>query len=166
MTDLDLVEIFLLVARWIHAIAAVAWIGGSVLFAFVLRPVGKLEPEAMGRIMPHVGRYYREMVDISVVAIIFSGLLLTLDRLADEAATATYGAVLGVKLGVAMVMFIQMWNLRQASGVGGSAKTGPRWVQKFSWLLGYNALVFMGVIVYFLANLLGVLFDDALRAVS
>ncbi len=163
MTDLDLVEIFLLVARWIHAIAAVAWIGGSVLFAFVLRPVGKLEPEAMGRIMPHVSRYYREMVDLSVVAIIFSGLLLTLDRLADEASTATYGAVLGIKLGVALLMFIQMWNLRQS---GGSATTGPRWLQKFSWLLGYNALVFMGVIVYFLANLLAVLFDDGLRAVS
>ena len=163
MTDLDLIEIFLLVTRWVHAIAAVAWIGGSVLFAFVLRPVGKLEPEAMGRIMPHVGRYYREMVDLSIVAIIFSGILLTLDRLADEAATATYGAVLGVKLAVALLMFIQMWNLRQS---GGSAKTGPRWVQKFSWLLGYNALVFMGVIIYFLANLLGVLFDDALRAVS
>ncbi len=163
MTDLDLIEIFLLVTRWVHAIAAVAWIGGSVLFAFVLRPVGKLEPEAMGRIMPHVGRYYREMVDISVVAIIFSGLLLTLDRLADEAATATYGAVLGAKIGVALLMFIQMWNLRQS---GGGAITGPRWMQKFSWLLGYNALIFMGVIVYFLANLLGVLFDDALRAVS
>ena len=163
MTDLDLIEIFLLIARWIHAIAAVAWIGGSVLFAFVLRPVGKLEPEAMGRIMPHVGRYYRVMVDLSIVAIIFTGILLTLDRLADEAATATYGAVLGVKLGVALLMFIQMWNLRQS---GGRGRDGPRWVQKFSWLLGYNALVFMGVIVYFLANLLAVLFDDSLRAVS
>ena len=163
MTDLDLIEIFLLVARWIHAIAAVAWIGGSVLFAFVLRPAGKLEPEAMGKIMPHVGRYYREIVDLSVVAIIFTGLILTLDRLADEAATATYGAVLGVKLAIAVVMFIQMWNLRQA---GGSAATGPAWLQKFSWLIGYNALVFMGVIVYFLANLLAVLFDDGLRAVS
>ncbi len=163
MTDLDLIEILLLIARWIHAIAAVAWIGGSVLFAFVLRPAGKLEPEAMGRIMPHVGRYYREIVDLSIVAIIFTGLILTLDRLADEAATATYGAVLGAKLGVAIVMFIQMWNLRQS---GGNAKTGPAWMQKLSWLLGYNALVFMGVIVYFLANLLAVLFDDGLRAVS
>ncbi len=163
MTDLDLIEIFLLIARWIHAIAAATWIGGSVLFAFVLRPVGKLEPEAMGRIMPHVGRYYREMVDISVVAIIFSGLLLTLDRLADEASSATYGVVLGVKVGVALLMFIQMWSLRQS---GGSTNTGPAWMQKFSWLLGYNALIFMGVVIYLLANLLGVLFDDALRAVS
>jgi uncharacterized membrane protein len=163
VTDLDLIEVLLLVARWIHAIAAVAWIGGSVLFAFVLRPVGKLEPESMRRIMPHVGRYYREMVDISVVAIIFSGIVLTLDRLADEASTATYGAVLGVKLTLALVMFIQMWNLRQS---GGNVESGPRWVQKLSWLLGYNALVFMGVIVYFLANLLAVLFDDGLRAVS
>ncbi len=163
MTDLDVIELFLLAARWIHAVSAVAWIGGSVLFAFVLRPAGKLEPEAMGRIMPHVGRYYREIVDLSIVAIIFTGLILTLDRLADEAATATYGAVLGAKLGVAVVMFIQMWNLRQS---GGNAKTGPAWMQKLSWLLGYNALVFMGVIVYFLANLLAVLFDDGLRAVS
>ena len=163
MTDLDLFEIMLLFARWIHAIAAVAWIGGSFLFAFVLRPVGKLEPAAMKAIMPHVSRYYREVVDLSIVAIVFSGLLLTLDRLSDEASTGTYGAVLGIKVGIAVLMFIQMWNLRQS---GSSIESGPRWTRKISWLLGYNALVFMGVIVYFLANLLAVLFDDGLRAVS
>ena len=163
MTDLDLIEIFLLVARWIHAIAAVAWIGGSVLFAFVLRPVGKLEPEAMGRIMPHVGRYRWRVAQPAVGAATVSCSRLTGARVAKGAAPATYGAVLGVKLGVGLLMFLQMWNLRQS---GGSAITGPRWVQKFAWLLGYNALVFMGVIVYFLANLLAVLFDDSLRAVS
>jgi uncharacterized membrane protein len=160
--DLDLFEYLLLIARWVHAIAAVTWVGGSFLFAFVLRPVGRLEPESMARIMPHVSRYYREVVDIAVVSIIFSGILLTLDRLSDEAATATYGAVLGVKLGLAVLMFIQMWNLRQTGDTGG----GPGWMQRFSWLLGYNALVFMGVVVYLLANLLAVLFDDGLRAVS
>ncbi|NQW16573.1 MAG: hypothetical protein HQ478_03710 [Chloroflexi bacterium] len=163
MTDLDLFEILLLATRWIHAVGAVAWVGGSILFAFVLRPVGALEPDGMRAVMPHVSRYYRELVDISVVAIIFSGLILTLDRLSDEAATGTYGAVLGVKLGIAVLMFIQMWNLRQSDN---SLDSGPRWTRKLSWLLGYNALVFLGVIVYLLANLLAILFDDGLRAVS
>jgi uncharacterized membrane protein len=163
MTDLGLFEVLLLVARWIHAVGAVAWIGGSILFAFVLRPVGALEPDAMRAVMPHISRFYREVVDISVVAIIFSGLILTLDRLSDEAATGTYGAVLGVKLGLAVLMFVQMWNLRQSDS-GWDA--GPRWTRKLSWLLGYNALVFLGVIVYLLANLLAILFDDGLRAVS
>ena len=163
MTDLDLFEVLLLVARWIHAIGAVAWIGGSILFAFVLRPVGALEPDGMRAVMPHISRYYRELVDISIVAIVFSGLILTLDRLSDEASTGTYGAVLGVKLGLAALMFVQMWSLRQSDS---GFDSGPGWTKKLSWLLGYNALVFLGVIVYLLANLLAILFDDGLRAVS
>ena len=161
--DLSGSEIILLLARWIHAISAVAWIGGSIVFAAVLRPVGKLEPEAMGALMPRIARYYRDIVDVSVVAIIISGLLLTLDRLSDEAATAGYGAVLAAKLALAGVMFYQMWNLRQSRG----SNAEPGGIQgKISWLLGYNALIAIGVVVYFLANLLAILFDDGLRAVS
>ncbi len=159
--DLSITDTFLLLARWVHAISAVAWVGGSILFALVLRPVAKIDPEAMGRVMGPITRYYREMVDISVVAILFSGIVLTLDRLTDEAATATYGAVLGVKLGLAAVMFYQVWNLRQSRS---SEIQTPRFLRRVSWLLGYNALVALGVVVYLLANTLGVLFDNALRA--
>ncbi len=161
--DLSGNEIVLLFARWIHAISAVAWIGGSIVFAAVLRPVSKAQPEVMGALMPRIARYYRDVVDISVVAIIISGLLLTLDRLTEDAATASYGVVLGVKLALAGVMFYQMWNLRQSKRREPES-TGLR--GRISWMLGYNALIALGVVVYFLANLLAILFDDGLRAVG
>ena len=159
--DLSLTDIFLLITRWVHAVSAVAWVGGSILFALVLRPAMKIEPEAMRRVMAPITRYYREMVDIAVVAILFSGIILTLDRLTDRAATTTYGVVLGVKIALALVMFYQVWNLRQSPAGEANA---PGWLRRASWLIGYNALVALGVIVYLLANTLAVLFDNALRA--
>lgn len=159
--DLGVIDAFLLVARWVHAIAAVAWVGGSIFFAFILRPAIRIEPDALGRAMGTLSRFFREIVDLAVVAILITGIVLTFDRLTDEAATAAYGAVLGVKIALSLAMFYQVWNLRQTGGVDAPA---PRFLRKASWLLGYNALVTLGVIVFFLADLLGVLFESALGA--
>lgn len=159
---MSLLDIVLLIVRWAHAVAATAWVGGSILFAFVLRPAMREEPEAMSRAMRPIGRYYRELVDISVVVIIFTGIILTLIRLTDRAATVTYGVVLGIKIALAFFMFYLVWNLRQT---GGRPPQKPAWLRRFSWLLGYNAIVALGVIIYFLADLLVIVFDNALRAI-
>ena len=114
----------------------------------------------MNQVMPQLTRYYGDMVDLSVVAIIFSGIILTLDRLTSEAATAAYGAVLAVKVGLAAVMFYQVWNQRQSVT---KTTNQPMLVRKISWLLGYNALIALGVVVYLLVNILAVVFTNALR---
>ena len=31
-------DLFLVVVRWIHVVAAAAWVGGSIFYLFVLRP--------------------------------------------------------------------------------------------------------------------------------
>ena len=112
MTDLDLFEVLLLIARWIHAIGVVTWIGGSILFAFVLRPVGALEPDGMRSVMPHISRYYRELVALSIVAIVFSALILTLDRLSDHSATGSSVVVLVLHLCLSSVCLLPLVRLR------------------------------------------------------
>ena len=78
---------FMLIVGWVHAIGAVAWIGGSAFFAFVLRPVEKANPDLVQPVLRSIGQVYRELVDISVIAIIVSGLVLMFDRLTgDDAA--------------------------------------------------------------------------------
>ncbi|MCH8911604.1 MAG: urate hydroxylase PuuD, partial [Chloroflexi bacterium] len=87
---------FMLLVRWVHAIGAVAWIGGSAFFAFVLRPVEAANPELVRPVLRSIGSVYREMVDIAVIAIIVSGLILMFDRLTGDDASPAWFIVLGV----------------------------------------------------------------------
>ena len=157
--DISFGDWLVLLARWIHAIGAIAWIGGSIFFAAVLRPVSVANPEAMRGVMAPISAVYRDLVDVSIVAIIITGIVMMFDRLTGSDATVAWVIVLGVKLTLAAWMFYLIWRLRQ-SGYRPTRATGV--MQKVSWLLGYNALVFFGVIVFFLATLLRELFEKSI----
>ena len=152
----------MLIVRWAHAIGAVAWIGGSAFFAFVLRPVERANPDLVRPVLRLLGSVYRELVDISVIAIIVTGIILMFDRLTGNDATAAWFIVLGVNLALAVWMFYLVWHFRQSdfdpiaqpSGIGA----------RLSWLIGYNAMVFFGVIVFLLASILRVLFENSISS--
>lgn len=154
-------DLFIAIVAWVHAIAATAWIGGSILFAFVLRPASKVDPEGMRRVMALISSLYRELVDIAVIAIVISGVILSFDRLTSPDADAVYASLLAIKVALALVMFYVVWVLRKAGP--GAPPTG-RWMSKLSWLLGYNSIVALGLIVYFLADVLAAVFQAGLRA--
>ena len=156
--DISTTDWVLLIVRWIHAIGAVAWIGGSIFFAFVLRPVERANPDLVRPVIRSIGGVYRELVDISVIAIIVSGLVLMFDRLTGNDASAAWFVVLGVKLGLALWMFYLIWRFRQSDFDPTGEPTG--FSARLSWLIGYNALVFIGVVVFLLASLLRVLFES------
>ncbi|MBI2964709.1 MAG: hypothetical protein HYY34_00735 [Chloroflexi bacterium] len=149
------------IVAWIHAIAATAWIGGSIVFAVVIRPVSRADPEGMQRVLGPISSVYRELVDIAVIAILISGVILSFDRLTSPDADAVYASVLALKLALALVMFYVVWMLRRASP--GTPPRG-RILGRISWLLGYNAIVALGLVVYFLADVLAAVFQANLRA--
>ena len=157
--DISIADWLILIARWAHITGALAWVGGSIFFAFVLRPVSLTNDDAMRAVMGPIGSVYREVVDISVVAVIVSGIVLMFDRLTGNAATTSWVVVFAVKLLIALWMFYLVWRLRQ-SGYRPTKPTGV--LSAVSWLLGYNALVFFGVLVFFLATLLRELFEKSI----
>jgi len=152
----------MLIVRWAHAIGAVAWIGGSAFFAFVLRPVERANPDLVRPVLRPLGSVYRELVDISVIAIIITGLILMFDRLTGNDATAAWFIVLGVKLALAIWMFYLVWHFRQSDFDPIEQPKG--FAARLSWLTGYNAMVFFGVIVFFLASILRVLFENSIAS--
>ncbi|MBT3555077.1 MAG: hypothetical protein HOE50_10195 [Chloroflexi bacterium] len=152
----------MLIVRWAHAIGAVAWIGGSAFFAFVLRPVERANPDLVRPVLRPLGSVYRELVDISVIAIIITGLILMFDRLTGNDATAAWFIVLGVKLALAIWMFYLVWHFRQSDFDPIEQPKG--FAARLSWLIGYNAMVFFGVIVFFLASILRVLFENSIAS--
>lgn len=155
----DLGDGLIVMVRWLHAIGAVAWVGGSAFFALVVRPVQRVDPEGVGRV---VGRFvgpYRDMVDASIITIVVTGLILTFERLTGNDASVAYFIVLSVKLLIAGWMFYMVWSLRRAGFIP-EARSGL--TQRLSWLFGYNALLAGGVIVFLLAGLLRAIFETAI----
>ena len=155
----DLGDGLIVMVRWLHAIGAVAWVGGSAFFALVVRPAQRVDPEGVGQV---VGRFvgpYRDMVDASIITIVVTGLILTFERLTGNDASVAYFLVLSVKLGIAGWMFYMVWSLRRAGFIP-EARSGL--TQRLSWLFGYNALLAGGVIVFLLAGLLRAIFETAI----
>ena len=152
---MDASEIFFVVVRWVHEIAAVTWVGGSIFFAIVIRPINISHPEIMAKLMVPLSSLYRDLVDLSIIALIVSGLILTVNRLTDERTTASYGIVLGLKILVALFMFYLVWELRRS---GYQPRPGG-WHKRISWLLGYNALAALGVGVFLMVEFLRPLYE-------
>jgi len=159
--DITAGDWLILVARWAHITGALAWVGGSMFFALVLRPVATANPDVMRNAMGPIGAVYREVVDVSVVAVLVSGIILMFDRLTGNDATVAWAIVFAIKLIIAVWMLYLVWRLRQA-GYRPARPTGA--LSRISWLLGYNALVFFGVLVFFLATLLRELFEKSIAA--
>ncbi len=155
-SEISVGEWLMVVVRYAHAVAAIAWIGGSIFHALILRPLTVAHPDKMGQAMSLIGPAYREIIDIAVVTLVVSGLILMFSRIQGNEATVAWAIVLGVKIALALVMFYIVWRRRRmsseeqaAAGVG-------------SKLLGYNALLFLGLVVFLLANVLQELVEASL----
>ncbi|MDA1256965.1 MAG: hypothetical protein O3C10_03865 [Chloroflexi bacterium] len=155
----DLGDGLIVLVRWLHALGAVAWVGGSAFFGLIVRPAQRIDPDGVGRVIGRFTGPYREMVDASIIAIVVSGLILMFDRLTGDDATVVYFVVLSVKLIVAGWMFYMVWSLRRAGFIPES-RSGL--TQRLSWLFGYNALLAGGVIVFLLAGFLRAIFETAI----
>jgi putative copper export protein len=158
--EISVGEWIMLFVRWAHAIGAVAWIGGSIFFVFILRPVERANPDLVRPVLRPLGSVYRELVDIAVIAIIVSGIILMFDRLTGGDASVQWFIVLAVKLALALWMFFLVWRFRQSDFDSTEKPSGI--AARMSWLIGYNAMVFIGVIVFLLASTLRVLFESSI----
>ena len=70
--------------------------------------------------------------------------------------------MLGVKLALAIWMFYLVWHFRQSDFDPTEQPTGI--TARLSWIVGYNAMVFLGVIVFLLASVLRVLFENSIAS--
>lgn len=143
--------------RYAHAVAAIAWIGGSIFHALILRPLTVAHPDKMDQAMSLIGPAYREIIDIAVVTLVVSGLILMFSRIQGNEATVAWAIVLAVKIGLALGMFFMVWRRRRISA-SDRATTGIA-----SKLLGYNAVLFLGLVIFLLASILGELVEASLK---
>src|SRR5207249_10884827 len=92
---------------WAHAMAAVAWVGGSLFYAVVLTPaVTELGPTPERRsLLVLASREFREVVRLAIVVFVVTGVVLAFTRLGQPRISTGYVVVLTVKVALSLWMF-------------------------------------------------------------
>ena len=154
-------DVFLLIVRWAHAIAAVAWVGGGIFYWVVLRPALRTEgvTPAVARI---AGVEFGGLVALSAWTLVITGAVLVLARFSEPAADVPYAAVLAVKIALAGWMFLLVSGRpRRAHRNGAPADGRPRGrLRAAANALGsVNMTVVLGIVVFGLSDVLRLLFE-------
>jgi len=161
MTVLDWI---LVVIRWGHALAAVAWVGGGAFYLLVLRPAVRrsrgLPPETGAAIRDE----FRGLAATAIAVLLLTGAILAAARLTSEAATAPYAIVLSVKVALALYMFYVAWTMRQGSDAEQLDESASRLRRATRRLGSPVALLIIGIAVIGLSDVLDALIEDALAA--
>ena len=162
--QLSSIDVFLLVVRWLHLVSAAAWVGGSLFYLIVLRPALRRSPESPRAIQVASASEFGAVVDICIFVLVATGIILAFNRLTQDAIGVPYVTTLGVKIALSAWMFVLALDRRRrpipaysSSVTPSPAPTKLRMIGRA--LSGYNGVVVLGVVVFFLSDLLRLLFD-------
>ena len=147
--EIDFIDLITIFIKWLHSIAAMSWVGGSVFFALIIRPVQSSMNRKYSVVFKNISIIYRDLVDISVIGIILSGIFLMFTKLSENI-TNEWMIVFIIKLFISVIMFYLVWRFRQKDFSYTSNSKGL--YGRLSFLLGYNAIIFFGVIIFLLTS--------------
>lgn len=159
---MDLAGPFQVFILWAHAMAAVAWVGGSLFYVVALNPaldeVGRT-PERLS-LLAVVGVEFREVVRLSILVFVVTGVILAVTRLSQPRISTEYVGVLAVKVALSVWMFWLAGRIGmrpRPTGTSPFAKLGTVW-----WLRPQYLILALGTIIYLLSVVLRVLFEQTL----
>ena len=149
-------DVLLLIVRWAHAIAAVAWVGGGIFYWVVLRPALRTEgvPPAVARV---AGAEFGGLVALAAWTLVVTGFVLVFARLSEPAADVPYGAVLALKIALSVWMFLLVSGRRRGARTGSAPRGRLRTAANA--LGNVNTTVVLGVVVFGLSDVLRLLFE-------
>lgn len=169
------------VMRTIHVLAGGVWIGGSVVYLLAIAPAlslaarrarlrqarlattaGETTEQAAAPIAPElreasatIAALFRRLVNISMGALLISGVYLIFDRLTTTTVGVAYIVTLVAKVALALAMFgLAIFQAQEAR----------RPAQKRSrlWSLAPRLILWLGIAVFLLGAVLTGLFESAL----
>jgi uncharacterized membrane protein len=152
-----LLSILSTLMRAVHILAGGAWIGGSIVYLVVITPalrLGKAAPELSAQI----GALFRRLVNVCIVALLFSGVYLTVDRLTATTVGVAYVVTLGVKIALALAMFV-------LAALQAQEARRPARLRGRLWRLAPRLILALGVVVFFLGATLVTLYEIGLGAI-
>lgn len=156
----DMTDAALLAARWAHAIAAVAWVGGGIFYLLVLRPAvtsGSLSSDSARAATERFGG----LVKLAMWTLVVTGAVLFFTRISEPTATARYAAVLALKVALSAWMFFIA--IRRRRRVAEAVTTSPGRIRAIAAALGHvNTVVILGIVVFLLSDVLRYIVEQEL----
>lgn len=146
-----MVEIRWLV-RVVHTLAAAVWVGGSFMYLLVVIPALRSDGPTPA-VAAKIAVLFKNMVNICVGLLLFSGAYLMLDRLTQTTLGLPYIVVLGLKIAAVLGLFLLAIYLGQ-SNIRRLAKRSTRLSRAAPQLM-----LALGILVFLLGALLNVLFE-------
>ena len=160
---MNIADYLMLAIRWLHTLAAVAWVGGGIFYLLVLRPAMRRSEPTDQSLAASIGPEFRSLVNVAIAVLIITGAVLTFDRLTDTFVGAAYAGVLAAKVALACYAFYLVRFLRRSSYPEEPQAAG-RWPRRMVTLCtGTTAILVVGVIVFLLSELLVELFQVGLK---
>jgi len=141
--------------RSIHILAAAVWVGGNFMYLAVMIPALRNGGPAP-LVSSQVAILFKRLVNYCVGTLILSGAYLTFDRLTQTTLGLPYLVVLGLKIVVAISMFVLALYLGQ-SNIRRLAKRSTRLSKAAPQLM-----LALGILVFILGALLNHLFEMAI----
>ena len=153
---MNFLDVILLLIRWIHAVSAVAWVGGGMFYLMVLKPATKgkpLDPDNASRI----ARDFRSLVYSVMALLLITGIILTASKLTSGKIEEIYVIVLALKIMLAGYMAFVVRFLRRHQ-YPETQPTSYGWVSDIRLkLTNPTAVVVLGIIVFGIADVLAFL---------
>ncbi len=140
--------------RSIHILAAAAWVGGSFMYLVVVMPALRNGGPAPV-IATQIAMLFKRLANYCIGTLLLSGTYLTFDRLTQTTLGWSYLIVLGLKIIVAISMFMLALYIGQNT---------MRRLAKRSTRLSKAApplMLALGILVFILGALLNHLFEIA-----
>jgi uncharacterized membrane protein len=156
-------DVLILVIRWIHAIAAVAWVGGGIFYLVVLRPALRASNDDGESALRRLGEQFRHLVNTAIAVLLVTGAVMTLSRLTSGYVGLPYIVVLVIKIVMALYMFYLVRFLRSRTYPAEVMPQNKRLHRLTSVFTGATAVLILGVIVFLLADILRALIEKGIE---
>ncbi|MBI2854769.1 MAG: hypothetical protein HYX87_07615 [Chloroflexi bacterium] len=154
------VDIFLLVIRWLHVLAAAALVGGGIFYVLGLRLAGaKVLAQGDADRSRQVKSERSKLAGGFLAIIVASGLVLGLDRLSRPEVNGVYLALLVLKLLLAGSTLSLVRRLAWRPGAEGRAHLPGRWGS----MTVSNLMLALGAATFLVSVFLRAVFEVALR---
>ena len=156
-------DVLLLIIRWLHALAAVAWVGGGIFYLLVLRPSLNSSQDDPGDSARRLGEQFRYLVTTAIAVLLVTGVILTLSRLTSAYVGIPYVVVLTIKIMLALYMFYLVRFLRSRT-YPAEVPPGNKGLQRLTAIFtSATTVLVIGVIVFLLADILQALVERGIK---
>jgi uncharacterized membrane protein len=130
--------------RWMHILAAVTAVGGTIFARLALVPsLGVLSEESRGKLHEAIREHWARPVQIAITFLLISGIIniITLERQFDLGRVAYYRPLFGIKFLLAFVVFFL------ASVLTGHGKATQRFRDNRRYWLTVNMVLAITIVL-------------------